>query len=345
MGGEGVPVVSIESKTKPACVWEIINKRNIRRRLLTGGRYINTTVNFQPIHTEPSDDVVRLIEKAVKAYGMNRFMSELNLSNSRFYSWRGRFSWVSINAVEKACEITGTDFLAFMEGVNVRSGGSDLYIPFTTKINTNRAILLAWLCMEGHLAMSSAQIDIPQDDVRLLGTISRLFRKEFGVGGNIYKIKGKNAWRLLIASAPLRYILCKYFDMPLGYKSSFIRVPKQIMSGSEDIKKAFISGCAETDCTIYGHKKPSGRSLPVFNIEVISEAFVKDFAELLASLGYKFSVFSNTRPKYENYLTWNLQIGSIDNFTKLYDDIRHHLLDRKIATRMKILISNYLKFA
>lgn len=340
IGGKWVSLPSLEKNLKGKCVWEAINGKRVRRKLLTCNRYINTCVNFQPIHAEPTDDMIELILNAVSEYGLEKFMGDLHLSRVRFYSWKGKFTWISINAVEKACDILNLDVLDVLEGRRVRSGGSNESITFTTKLNSNRAILLAWLCMEGHLAILSPQIDIPQDDFMVLKDVQELFKKEYGVGGGIYKIKGKNAWRLLIASAPLRYILCKYFGIPLGHKCSKIRIPKQIFSGSNEIKKAFISGCIETDGTIYSHKRPKGRkSTAVFNLELISEEFINDFARLLGSLGYKFSIFGNSRPDYENYRTWNLQIGSVESFMKLYSDTKCYMINQKTMQRMKSLIS------
>jgi len=336
--GKWVPIEDIKENTKTKCIWENVNTYKIRRKLINGN-YRVTKVNFQPIYVEPSDETIKLIKQAVKEYGLKKFMRELNLSVTRFYSWRGKFSWISINAIEKACEILNLNTLEMLEGKKVRSGGSNISIPFTTKLNRNRAVLLAWLCMEGHLAILSPQIDIPQDDIHVLKKIQRLFQQEYGIKGKIYTIKGKKAWRLLIRSAPLRYIFCKYSGIPLGHKCSKIRIPKQIFFGNEEIQKAFISGCVETDGTIYGHKTPKRKHIkPVFNLEIISENFIKDFARLLNFFNYEFSVFTNSRPICEDYKTYNLQIGSLKNFKKLYSDIAGYMINREVKEKMKSLI-------
>lgn len=333
-----IPFKEIEDKIKTKCVWESINGCKIRRKLINSN-YITTKVNFQPIFVEPSNEIIRLIIQSVKKHGLKKFMKELNLSIVRFYSWKGKHSWISIDAIERACDILNLNILEVLEGKFVRSGGSKISIPFTTKLNRNRAVLLAWLCMEGHLAILSPQIDIPQDDIRSLKRIHRLFQQECGVKGKIHTIKGKKVWRLLICSAPLRYIFCKYFSTPIGYKCSRVRIPKQIFSSNEEIQKAFISGCVETDGTVYGHKTPRRKYVkPVFNLEIISENFIKDFARLLNLFDYKFSVFTNSRPICKDYKTYNLQIGSLKNFKKLYSDISEHMINRRVKDKMKDLI-------
>ncbi len=337
--GGWIPIEDIKKNTKTKCVWEIINKYKIRRKLLTSERYRITKVNFQPIFVEPSDEIIKLIRQAVKEYGLKRFMRELNLSVTRLYSWKGKFSWISINAIEKVCEILNLNTLEILEGKKVRSGGSNVSIPFTTKLNRNRAVLLAWLCLEGHLAILSPQIDIPQGNIHTLKKIQAFFQEEYGIKGNIYPIKGKKAWRLLICSAPLRYIFCKYFGIPIGHKCSKIRIPEQIFFSNEEIQKAFISGCVETDGTIYGHKTPKRKYIkPVFNLELISENFIKDFARILNLFKYEFSVFSNSRPICGDYKTYNLQIGSPKNFKKLYSDIAEYMINREVKEKMKSLI-------
>ncbi len=101
--------------------------------------------------------------------------------------------------------------------------------------------------------------------------------------------KLKTEIRLQIFSKGLVDFYTRQIGLPLGKKTS-IRVPKAILQGTENIKRAFLRGFAETDGGLTFRWQKRGGFYPRLKMISSSRKLIEDVTVLLADLGFVYSV-------------------------------------------------------
>ncbi len=113
---------------------------------------------------------------------------------------------------------------------------------------------------DGHLKKRKLQITIELANKKLLRHIREIFKKIFYRKFNIHPVKvrsgKKPTFNMCVDSKAIYNFLNKVFEVPIGKKSSIVKVPKIILSSNNSIKAAFLIGIMVTE----GGKRGKGLS-------------------------------------------------------------------------------------
>ena len=138
--------------------------------------------------------------------------------------------------------------------------------------------------------------------------------KLFSINPSIYK--GRGCFNLCIFSKPLVFILNKKYDIPIGKKYAFLRIPEIILEGKKKNKIVFLKGVFDSDGNIYLHKARKSVQL-----RQKSKDFLFQLFNLFGDVGIEFN-----NPYYDkannSWVLWSSKKGLVDNFIKKIIDFK-----------------------
>lgn len=133
---------------------------------------------------------------------------------------------------------------------------------------------------------------------------------------NSFIYKGRGCYSLYIYSKPIVLILNKKYQIPIGKKYEIICIPKLIINGNKNMKKAFLKGVFDSDGNLYSHR---GRK--AIQLRQKSEKFLRELKSLFNDINLNFR-----NPYYDkannSWVLWSSRKELIDNFIKKIIDFK-----------------------
>lgn len=222
----------------------------------------------------------------------------------------------------------------FLEGARLR-GKSGNNLIFKKKTTPQIAQLLGFIITDGSLLSTEGRVKLCQIDINLILDYINIINSEYKTNVTF----GYNGAEASVMSIPLRYILHKYYNIPLGKKVFTVEVPKQVFySQDKEVLKAFISGLFDGDGYISYRYLEKGCFLDYakFCISTSSHILVKQAIQILDRLGIKCSSLIR---RDDNRMT--LETAGFENSLSFYQQIVPFLFHRERKERAnKIFISH-----
>ncbi|MEX0920445.1 MAG: LAGLIDADG family homing endonuclease [Candidatus Pacearchaeota archaeon] len=176
----------------------------------------------------------------------------------------------------------------FLDGMKLR-GRSGKILSFQKETTPKIAKLLGFIITDGSLLSTEGRVKLCQKDIGLIHDYLDIINREYETNLT-FSFDGKEA---NISSVPLRYILNKYYKIPLGKKVRIVEVPLQIMvSEDKEILKSFVAGLFDGDGYIqyYYLKNKPILDHANFCISTSSNKLIKQTKQLLGRLGINCSI-------------------------------------------------------
>ena len=218
-------------------------------------------------------------------------------------------SWINL----KFLSLNDTEIWDFLNRLKIR-GKSGNIIIFKKETTPSIAQLLGFIITDGSLLSTEGRVKLCQKDVNLIEKYLEIINKEYNT--NLFlSFNGKEA---NVASVPLRFILNKYYRIPLGKKVRDVDVPFQIIkSESKDVLRGFIAGLFDGDGYIQYYYLKNKRILDHANfcISTSSHELIKHSSIILNRLDIKCSISKRN----DGRLT--LQTAGFSNSIKFYEQI------------------------
>lgn len=317
----------IEIPVKFQYLWFCLSKVKVKRRL-NQNKILNPEVDFFTVYVEPSKKIINLIEKAISKIGTKTQLGELCcVKRQTIYQNITKRIKPNLMTLLKVCQILKKNVWKEIDNHKLYSysNSDDDYLLFKNYQEDEIIDLLVWIKLEGHLpinrgAMETSQkdkdsmmLEILRDKVRKLYQIKENHFLIYNNSINKGTIKDWRGSKLTITCSPLRQIFCLRYNIPLGYKCSFIEISKEVNScQKEEDKYRLISTVIETEGSIinYGSKKS-----PIVSITSASKRFITQLERLLRDLKYNPYIYSHNIKDYE------LRIQGLDSISKLHYNI------------------------
>ena len=121
------------------------------------------------------------------------------------------------------------------------------------------------------------------------------------------------------------------YGVPRGKKSSLIRIPSQIMNGSDEIKHAFLASYIEGDGS-FSYYSTKYIKRPRINITTYSPKFAEDCTFLFQSLNYRAKIYKSKKEH-------KIALHRSDDISTFYQKAKELLLDEEKKRRFKSYLS------
>jgi len=193
-------------------------------------------------------------------------------------------------------------------------GRSGRAITFKKDVTPQIAQLLGFIITDGSLTSTEPRVSLGQNDEGLLLKYWRIINEEYNSNLN-FNFDGKET---KILSSPLRYILHKYYKIPLGKKVRIVETPPQILtSDNNDILRHFVAGLFDGDGYLqyYYLKNKPILDHAHFCISTSSHQLIIQAVKLLEKLGIQCPISKRN----DGRLT--LQTAGFLNTLKFYEQI------------------------
>jgi intein/homing endonuclease len=234
-------------------------------------------------------DIVSLVSNTSKEFESKKeFCDFFECHRDTFTNWFGDHHTIPFNFLEKLCQFNNLDIWEFLEGKELlgwsggRGGRSSMI--FSSKITEGLANIFGWILSDGHITKDANRhvVNISQNIKPVLEVLSNDFEKTFKFRP-IPKIRQSCGMFFLdINSAPMRFILHNFWNLPIGAKTNF-SIPKMVINSCNRIKFAFLSGIFEGEGTFTANHKEN-RS--VIHLEMNDLTFITEVREMLIDLGF-----------------------------------------------------------
>lgn len=333
-------------------LWFCLDGVKLKRRTAT--RIIKPTVHFHSVYVEPKDRIIKAIELALDKIGTKCELGKLcNVKRQTVYQWITKKTRPQLLGMLKICQILNIDIWRLIDGCKLygHSCPEEESIVFRNFPRKDLTDLLVWFKLEGHLAISQAHVETNQKTSgkevleKIKNKFINLFRinpKVFWIYDNSTKNGTKKDWtgfKLCIASAPLKQILCLKYGIPLGYKCSFVDIKEEIKAckSKEDLIKIFAT-CMETEGS-FSFKTAGEVKKPYFGFTSISKKLRNQVYSLAEMLDYNpYKVKGYYKNKFMKKMAFEFRIASLNSTLKCVFDILPYLTHSgKIYDIIKIL--------
>jgi len=143
----------------------------------------------------------------------------------------------------KRLDLTKKEKWSFLDRKKLR-GRSGGIITFKKETTPPIAQLLGFIITDGSLLSTENRVKLCQRDISLIEKYTNIINTEYKAKLK-FSYDGKEG---NISSTPLRYILHKYYDIPLGKKVRIVETPSQIRnSKNKKVLEHFIAGLFDGD--------------------------------------------------------------------------------------------------
>jgi type IV secretory pathway ATPase VirB11/archaellum biosynthesis ATPase len=221
---------------------------------------------------------------------------QYGVGSSYFYEILNRGSSISFSVLDEMCKKKNIDFSQLGEiSINIYGGGSknkSKAIKVPGEIDEDLAYLAGALISDGHL--SKEYIDYSCFEEGFKNSVKEKLLKIFGKFDSYY-----NDNRIYLCNLFAPFFFNKIFDIPIGKKSTNVKIPSIIFKSDNKVISFFIKGLFDGDGTV-----SAGLSYKTFSKEL-----AEGLTYLLARLGI-YSYFRKEAggfrinipsPYYKNY--------------------------------------------
>jgi len=150
--------------------------------------------------------------------------------------------------------------------------------------------------------------------------INPLFEKLFNARLSTIKNKKLNYFNAVKCSKSVVNFLNLNFSIPIGNKTSDVKVPQCILRTNDSIKCAFVRGLTDTDFSLAFQNRKQFHSYPIIKCSLKSKLIIFQLSEILVGLGFKARLAFNERNfdkrfnvNYERHLVY---LSGKDNLEK-----------------------------
>ena len=244
--------------------------------------------------------------RIIKKYPPKNFK---NFQSRSYYYWVSGKRAIPLSIILKLMKNKKSIHIDFF------SVGGGNRIKFPDKLSKKLAYVLGLILGDGCLVRSKRgenkntyyiQISFREKN-RAIKTKDVLFEL-FNISSKVYQ--GRGCFNVCSFSKPLVILLNKEYEIPIGKKYNFIKVPEKIKNSSSHNKKFFIKGVFESDGNIYTH-----RGKKVVQLRQKSGRFLDEIKELLIKEKIEFN--SPYKDKANNsWVLWSSKKELVDNFIK-----------------------------
>ncbi len=180
-------------------------------------------------------------------------------------------------------------------------------IYFPSELSVELAELIGILVGDGHLSVlkrigptgkiftqSTVFVSGNSNEKEYLEYIQNLFLTLFNTHLTYRIDKRSEGVLLLCYSKGLVDYLNKVCQIPIGRKCATVRVPKIIFDSSNQMKKAFLRGLADTDFSLcFKNKSKKGYAYPVIKGSFRSKQLINDLEKLSLQFGFIYCTCYN----------------------------------------------------
>ncbi len=189
-------------------------------------------------------------------------------------------------------------------------------ITFPRYMTKELAEFLGYVIGDGHLGKNYIEITSEDTEVieRTIGLTKKLFNK------STYTKKDnrtKKTYHMIISSKTLVEICNKVFDIPIGKKGRFIKIPEQITKANTEIVSSFIRSYFDCD---------SNPNKNTRSIEITSES--KNLISNTKSMLLRFGISSTISKKYVNDVSY-FRLSIRSNSAEIYAEKIGYGIKRK----------------
>ena len=180
-----------------------------------------------------------------------------------------------------------------------------LNITLPAKLDEDLAEFVGIVVGDGHLNYEvredskfysvTISCNFTEDMNYFTNTISHLFKKLFNTNLSIIKSKSFNYFNAVKCSKSIVNFLSLNFSIPIGNKTSNIKIPINIINSNNPIKAAFIRGLADTDFSLSFKKRKHFHSYPVIKGSLKSKTIIIQLNKILTEFGFKTSLVLNEK--------------------------------------------------
>jgi len=288
------------------------------------------------LFVKPDKEILDVVDRGIEKCDGNllKFSKEINICRTTIYHWLENKIWIDVGKFIRICEFVGLNYIEIIWGKQVHSTRSkpENFSKDWFKLNPNVALLLGWICTEGHIPKkNSCRITIAQNDVSVLKKLKTIIEKEYPINNKIIiRYREQKAKSLEINSPMFWFLLVNHFKILEGKKNFIVSVPKQIFNANEKCKLAFLAASFEGD----GSWPPD-----TINLRMTSENYIEGCYKILKDLRYG-AIFA----KLSQENMWLLQLCSkIDICRFIYESSPYITAKDKLEHFFnKIFLENYL---
>ncbi len=218
-------------------------------------------------------------------------------------------------------ELQENQMWGFFEGRRLR-GRSRSSLIFKKETTPQIAQLLGFIITDGSLSSTEGRVKLCQKELELILSYLKIINEEYCTKLT-YSFDGKEA---NVGSIPLRYILTKYYGIPLGKKVKIVEVPYQISTSHNlEVLRRFIAGLFDGDGYVqYYYLKNGFLDHIAFCISTSSHKLVEEAVSILLRLGIKCSKLVRNDDK-----RMTLQTSGFENSLKFYQQIIPFIFHKK----------------
>ena len=140
--------------------------------------------------------------------------------------------------------------------------GPERIVSLPKDLDEDLSCIIGMILGDGHLTKNKGRVSFEVSDQWLSDLFTIIVEKTFSVEPSSMTIVDKRQnrrrrYRIDINCAPIYWFLNKVFEIPIGKKSSIIKVPALILNSNNSIKNAFLIGVLLTE----GGKRGRGYGL------------------------------------------------------------------------------------
>lgn len=283
---------------------------------------------------------IRVFLDPIEIKSLMIYLEKICKKRANFRRWKQGIRLVPVKFVKNIFENSKEDFWNFLDKKHIISYGHNETLRFKKEINKEISYFLGWLVTDGHIRKGRNTILITQKFREPLEKLKDILIRTYSIKDTHFKLNFKRGeWRLEIYSAPLKFILLEYFNIPSGKKHTKIRVPKQIMeSDNYIIKFAFLSAVIEGDGYVGTSNQWKGYQYPKIEIVMKNKKFVEDIETIMNSLK-----INHTKFRYSNGM-FCVSIKKSESFKKIYINIKSFISHpKKINIFLNLVNQNLAK--
>lgn len=228
-----------------------------------------------------------------------------------FYDWMSGKIAIPIWAVEKIIELADAKTTEYIRQVIWKrarfSAGGHTIVNLPRYANPQLAYFIGYLHGDGTLNKNLKDFSVSDSNRMFLTKIASLAKYIFDVESNLFRIKGKNAYRLDFCQVNIHSFLATF--CPVGKKKNLLKIP-DIFKQNKCLLKWYLTGLFDADGSLGKYE-----NYLRFNFVQSSKNFVFDVWSELMNIGFNIGaprLFRSSHPDDRSriILEWVISIHS-----------------------------------
>ncbi|MDD5163291.1 MAG: hypothetical protein PHD95_03730 [Candidatus ainarchaeum sp.] len=314
-------------------LWVCLNKTRIQRNV-ANKRIVKPLVAFHSVCLEPKDNLVGLVNDALKLVGTKTELAKLcNVKHRQLiYFWTKKQGKIQLLALIKICQLLDKDIWQEIDDCKLygHCAPEEEAITFHNYPRRELLDLLIWIKLEGHIALSQPRVETCQRKgaectlEKIKEKFVRLYKMNPKVAliydNSIHKGTDKDwdGYKLSISSAPLRQTLVLQYNMQPGYKCKDVEISDEINACKNDEdKKQIFATILETEGSFFPENRD--KQFPRIAASSLSKKFRDQASKLGTELGYRIQKVNCDKGKNTDF--YDFRINYLTDTIKCFYDV------------------------